>query len=127
MYEENLLANNFRDMMDYDIDFTRRLNRHSTDNTNTQREDGMTTRENKAGTTIRNGDLGRYSIYQPVNLGVFSLGHGAVCGDIQIMLNPNPNFKTACVESANFTTDGATPGNDMAQMLPGTAKYLGPI
>ena len=38
------------------------------------------------------------------------------------MLNPNPNFKTACVESANFTTDGATAGNDMAQMLPGTAN-----
>ena len=83
----------------------------------------MTTRENKAGTTIRTGDLGRYSIYQPVNLGVFSLGHGAVCGDIQIMLNPNPNFKTACVESANFTTDGVTAGNDMAQMLPGTANF----
>ena len=47
MYEENLLANNFRDMMDYDTDFTRRLNRHATDNAVTQREDGMKTQDNK--------------------------------------------------------------------------------
>ena len=122
MYEENILGTNFRDMMHYDIDFTRRLNRHATDNAVTQREDGMKTQDNKTLINIRNGDNGRFSIYQPVNLGVFSLGHGAVCGDIQIMLNPNPNFQTACVESASFCTDAGDVnvlGNDLVAVTPG--------
>ena len=67
MYEENILGTNFRDMMDYDIDFTRRLNRHATDNAVTEREDGMKTQDNKTLINIRNGDNGRYSVYQPVN------------------------------------------------------------
>ncbi len=66
--EEDLLKSNMRDAMDYDVDFTRRLNRHIAAGV---REDGLTELSNGAGTPIRLGDLSRYTIYQPVNLGVF--------------------------------------------------------
>jgi hypothetical protein len=112
LVEENLLNTNMRDMMDYDIDFTRRLNRHITGGA---REDGLTELSNGAGTPIRSGDVKRQTFYQPVNLGVFDLGHGSLCGDISIVLNPNPNFQTACVESA-FVHD-----NDFVPAVPGTA------
>ena len=106
MVEENVLKSNFRDAMDYDIDFTRRLNRHIVDG---KREDALTELSNGAGTPIRSGDNSRYTIYQPVNLGVFDLGHGSLCGDISIVLNPNPNFQTYCVESAFVYTNNFVP------------------
>ena len=114
MIDENKLSTNYRDMMDYDIDFTRRLNRHTKTDIagtgKTEREDGMVEQANKGQTNIRNGDTTRYTIYQPLNLGVFDLGHGAICGDISIMLNPNSGYETYAVESANFVggTDTAT-------------------
>ena len=55
-----------------------------------------------SGTNIRSGDLSRYTVHQPVNLGVFDLGHGSLCGDIGIALNPNPKFHTYCVEVHMF-------------------------
>jgi hypothetical protein len=117
MIDENLLNTNFRDMMDYDIDFTRRLNKHCgyQDTSYPQREDSMLERGNAGnGETeekyqswaIRSGDTKRYTFYQPVNLGVFDLQHGELCGDISIMLNPNPSYEKACVESAVFDATG---------------------
>ena len=57
MVEENLLKSNMRDMMDYDVDFTRRLNRHIAEG---KREDALPELSNGAGTPIRSGDLSRY-------------------------------------------------------------------
>ena len=129
--EANLLSNNYRDMMDYDIDFTRRLQKHckasgtlvvaGTSQT-AEREDGMTELSNLSGVVIRNGDTTRYTIYQPLNLGVFDLGHGAVCGDISIMLNPNPQYLTSCVESAYFANDAA---RDFTPAVPGANNAAG--
>ena len=113
MVEENMLSTNTRDMMDYDIDFTRRLNKHVAAS---NREDGLAELSKKTGKVIRNGDKSRFTVYQPVNLGVFDLGHGALCGDISIVLNPNPNYKTACVESAFIY------GNDYVGALPGESE-----
>lgn len=111
MVNEDMLNTNMRDMMDYDPDFTRRLYKHCSAGSNdtfpnraiSMREDGNVEQANKGGTNIRNGDKSRYTVYQPVNLGVFDLGHGSgLCGDISILLNPNPNFETFAVESALF-------------------------
>ena len=131
MVDENKLNTNYRDAMDYDIDFTRRLNRHTrgSDDGNpetdpTQREDGNIELSNKAKTNIRSGDMVRYTVYQPVNLGVFDLGHGAICGDISIMLNPNPNYETFAVESAKFGTDGSPTANDLVEAVNGTDYKL---
>ena len=66
--------------------------------------------------TYTRGDMSRFTIYQPVNLGVFDLGYGSLCGDISIMLNPNPQYLTACVESAYFATATAT---DLTPAFPG--------
>jgi hypothetical protein len=110
MIDDNELKTNYRDLMDFDPDFTRRLNRHCPTG---QREDGLVEQASAAGAQIRSGDTSRYTIYKPVNLGVFDLGHGDICGDIQITLNPNPNFLTACVESAfifNNNFVAAVPG-----------------
>ena len=115
MVEENLLKSNMRDSMDYDVDFTRRLNRHIVEG---KREDALPELSNGAGTPIRSGDTSRYTIYQPVNLGVFDLGHGSLCGDISIVLNPNPNFLTYCVESAFVHT------NDFVPAVPGVATTV---
>ena len=129
--EANLLGNNYRDMMDYDIDFTRRLQKHckgagATVITNlpqpAERDDGMMELSNLSGVVIRNGDRTRYTIYQPLNLGVFDLGHGAVCGDISIMLNPNPQYLTACVESAYFVDANA---RDFTAAVPGANGAAG--
>ena len=124
MIDENRLSTQFRDMMDYDPDFTRRLFRHckageiyTPDPTpanadvptviNSQREDANVELANKYGKNIRSGDTTRYTIYQPVNLGVFDLGHGSgLCGDISILLNPNSNFESYAVESAKFGANG---------------------
>jgi hypothetical protein len=119
MVDENLLSSNFRDMIGYDIDFTRRLSKHCARAGNNagqyqQREDSMYEQANEAGLSIRTGDTKRYTVYQPVNLGVFDLGHGSLCGDISIVLNPNPNFATACVESAFFA------GSNFGPIRPGT-------
>lgn len=121
MIDDGELKTNYRDMMDFDPDFTRRLNRHCSDGI---REDSMPEVSN-GGAPIRSGDVSRYTVYQPVNLGVFDLGHGTMCGDLSITLNPNPNYLTACVESAFIAgVGGAIPVAATATMLaaiPGVA------
>ena len=130
LIDENKISNNLRDSMDYDPDFTRRLYKHTNAGpaaatvnfpttsatppfpTTSMREDGLTEMANKGATNIRNGDASRYTIYQPLNLGVFDLGHGALCGDISILLNPNPNYETFCVESARFAGDDFEPATN---------------
>jgi len=112
MIDEGELKTNFRDMMDYDPDFTRRLNRHCALGI---RDDGLAELSNSLGAPIRSGDTSRYTVYQPVNLGVFDLEHGSISGDCSITLNPNPNYLTACVESAFFN------GNDFVAAVPGNA------
>lgn len=115
MIDDGELKTNYRDLMDFDPDFTRRLNRHCAAG---PREDGLLEEAN-AGAPIRSGDISRYTVYKPVNLGVFDLDHGAICGDIQITLNPNPNYLTACVESAFINA------NNFVAALPGAAQPVG--
>ena len=134
LIDEPLLGNNYRDLIDYDPDFTRRLNKHCYDigtpliniasggPGESQREDSMWEQSNHDGKHIRGGDTTRYTIYQPVNLGVFDLGHGSLCGDISIMLNPNPQYLTACVESAYFA---AATANDFTAAVPGANNAAG--
>jgi len=114
MIDENLLSSNFRDAMDYDIDFTRRLSKHCFRNGNVvpQREDSMVEYANDDADPIRMGDVNRQTIFQPLNLGVFDLKFGELCGDISIMLNPNPNYLTACVESAVFQNSARGGGRE---------------
>lgn len=122
MIDDGELKTNYRDMMDYDPDFTRRLNRHCAAGI---REDSMPELSN-GGAPIRSGDTSRYTVYKPVNLGVFDLGHGAVCGDISILLNPNPNYLTACVESAWLNGNPVTNASNFVAAIPGAgAAVLG--
>ena len=124
MIDDGELKTNYRDMMDYDPDFTRRLNRHAFDG---EREDNLEELSNDGSTNIRGGDRARYTMYRPVHLGVFSIDHGHLCGDMAIVLNPNPNFLTACVESAFIDGKDGDDNRKYVGAKPGAAAAVADV